>query len=183
MAKRVLLICGTRPEAVKLAPVYLELHHRPGLAVRLVVTAQHREMLDQVLGCFAITPDADLNIMTHGQSLSDVTCRALQGLEPVLQEEAPDVVLVQGDTATVLAGALAAYYAQIAVGHVEAGLRTDNIYDPFPEEMLRRLTTQIATLHFAPTPAARGNLLRAGVRPEQVFVTGNTVVDALQAVA
>ena len=183
MPHKILIICGTRPEAIKLAPVYRELAQREQFRVRPAVTAQHREMLDQVLDCFDITPDHDLNVMAHGQSLSDVTCRSLRGLEPVLEEERPDMVLVQGDTATVLAGALAAYYARVAVGHVEAGLRTDDIYDPFPEEMLRRLTTQIATLHFAPTPNARENLLQDGVAGGRVFVTGNTVVDALQAVA
>ncbi len=180
----VLCVFGTRPEAVKMAPVCRELGARPDrFRLRVAVTGQHREMLDQVLACFQLEPDCDLDIMTRGQSLSDVTVRVLVGLEKVIGEQRPDLFLVQGDTASMFAGALAAYYAQVPVGHVEAGLRTDNIYDPFPEEMMRRLATQIASVHFAPTAQARRNLTECGVAPEAIYLTGNTVVDALQQVA
>ncbi|HEY3412254.1 MAG TPA: UDP-N-acetylglucosamine 2-epimerase (non-hydrolyzing) [Armatimonadota bacterium] len=180
----VMPIFGTRPEAVKMAPVIRELLRYPKLVrVRTVVTAQHREMLDQVLAVFNIVPAVDLNIMAHGQTLSQITTRALSGLDPVIEREKPDIILVQGDTTTVFAASLAAFYHKVAVGHVEAGLRTNNKYDPFPEEMMRRLTGQIADLHFAPTDLSRWNLLQSGVSDERIFVTGNTVIDALLSVA
>ena len=181
---KVMPIFGTRPEAVKMAPVIKELQRYPEqVRLQVAVTAQHREMLDQILRIFDITPDFDLNIMQPGQTLAGITTRALSGLDDLLAREKPDLVLVQGDTATVFAGALAAFYQKIAVGHVEAGLRTDNKYDPFPEEMMRRLTGVLADLHFAPTEQSRDNLLRGGVPPERIFVTGNTVIDALLSVA
>jgi UDP-N-acetylglucosamine 2-epimerase (non-hydrolysing) len=178
-AIKVMTVFGTRPEAVKLAPLIKEMERHPEICVRVVVTAQHREMLDQVLRLFAIKPDYDLNIMKPQQSLFDVTTAALTGLNQVYFEEKPDMVLVQGDTTTTFAAALGAFYRQIAVGHVEAGLRTWNRYSPFPEEMNRTLTSSLAILHFAPTDTARENLLREGIAPEKVFVTGNTVIDAL----
>jgi UDP-N-acetylglucosamine 2-epimerase (non-hydrolysing) len=175
-----MVIFGTRPEAIKLAPVIAALRGRPDVfETRVAVTAQHREMLDQVLECFGVEPDYDLDIMEHGQSLSDITSRVLCGVEPLLANERPDIVLVQGDTTTVFAAALAAFYQQIPVGHVEAGLRTDDKYNPFPEEINRRLASVLADLHFAPTPAARDRLLAEGVAAGRVFVTGNTVIDAL----
>ena len=177
---KVMTIFGTRPEAIKMAPVVLELKKYPALITPVVaVTAQHREMLDQVLQLFKIVPDYDLGIMTKGQTLFDITCRAMQGLNEVLGQERPDIVLVHGDTTTTFAGALAAYYHQIAVGHVEAGLRTQNKFSPFPEEMNRKLTGALTDLHFAPTPSARDNLLAEGVEASSIFVTGNTVIDAL----
>ncbi|MBW3625697.1 MAG: UDP-N-acetylglucosamine 2-epimerase (non-hydrolyzing) [Armatimonadetes bacterium] len=180
----VMPIFGTRPEAVKMAPVIRELQRFPDqVRLRIAVTAQHREMLDQILRIFDIRPDFDLNIMQPGQTLAGITTRALSGLDELLSEEKPDLVLVQGDTATVFAGALAAFYHKIAVGHVEAGLRTQNQYDPFPEEMMRRLTGQIADLHFAPTEQSRQNLLQNGVPDDRIDVTGNTVIDALLSVA
>lgn len=180
----VMPIFGTRPEAIKMAPVIRELQRFPERArVVTVVTAQHREMLDQVLAVFGITPDADLNIMAPDQTLTRITTRALDGLDSVIARERPDVILVQGDTTTVFAAALAAFYHQVAVGHVEAGLRTHDKYDPFPEEMMRRLTSQIADLHFAPTDLARRNLLASGTPENAIFVTGNTVIDALLSVA
>ncbi len=179
-----MLVFGTRPEAIKLAPVYAELRKRLNVfETRVVVTAQHREMLDQVLECFGIQPDHDLDIMQHGQSLADVTSRVLYGMEPVLSRGRPDIVLVQGDTTTVFAAALAAFYQQIPLGHIEAGLRSDDKYNPFPEEINRRLTSVLCDIHFAPTATARERLLTEGVAPEQVFVTGNTVIDALLSVA
>ena len=182
--RRVMLVFGTRPEAIKLAPLYAELRDRSSVFdARVVVTAQHREMLDQVLQCFAMEPDHDLDIMEHGQSLADVTSRVLYGIEPLLRDEGPDIVLVQGDTTTVFAAALAAFYQQILVGHVEAGLRSDDKYNPFPEEINRRLTSVVADLHFAPTASARDRLLAEGIARERVFVTGNTVIDALLSVA
>ena len=177
---KVMSIFGTRPEAIKMAPVVRELmRHTDTIETRTLVTAQHREMLDQVLHLFHITPDYDLNIMAAGQTLFDITTRAMLGINEVFQKERPDLVLVHGDTTTTFAGALAAYYHQIPVGHVEAGLRTHDIYSPFPEEMNRRLTGGIATLHFAPTPTAHANLLAEGVPDQRIFVTGNTVIDAL----
>jgi UDP-N-acetylglucosamine 2-epimerase (non-hydrolysing) len=177
-------IFGTRPEAVKMAPVIRELQRYPEqVDLKITVTAQHREMLDQILEIFDIQPDFDLNIMQPGQTLAEITTRALSGLDRLLEAEQPDLVLVQGDTTTVFAGALAAFYRKVAVGHVEAGLRTDNKYDPFPEEMMRRLTGQVADLHFAPTEVARQNLLRDGVPDHRITVTGNTVIDALLSVA
>ena len=182
MAKKikVMTVFGTRPEAIKMAPVVLELAKHPDKIVPVVtVTAQHREMLDQVLKLFDIKPDHDLDIMAAGQTLFDITSRAMMGLDKVLQEEKPDIVLVHGDTTTTFAGALASYYHQISVGHVEAGLRTYNKYSPFPEEMNRKLTGSIADLHFAPTATSQHNLLSEAVDDEKIFVTGNTVIDAL----
>ena len=181
MAKiiKVMTVFGTRPEAIKMAPVVLELAKNSDFESIVTVTAQHREMLDQVLRLFNIVPDYDLDIMAKDQTLFDITTKALQGLEKVLSEVKPDIVLVHGDTTTTFVGALAAYYNQIAVGHVEAGLRTGNKYSPFPEEMNRKLTGAISDLHFAPTQTSRGNLLREGVEEEKIFVTGNTVIDAL----
>jgi UDP-N-acetylglucosamine 2-epimerase (non-hydrolysing) len=178
--KRVLVSFGTRPEAIKLAPVIKELQKHPGEFTTLVlVTAQHRGMLDQVLDVFDIKPHFDLDIMRAGQTLTEVTKRALVGLEGILLKTQPDMVLVQGDTTSAFVSALAAYYQRIAVGHVEAGLRTEDKYAPYPEEMNRRLVGVLADLHFAPTPWARDNLLREGVPASRVSVTGNTVIDAL----
>ena len=175
-----MLVFGTRPEAIKMAPLVKAFQQQPEEFETVVcVTGQHREMLDQVLKIFEITPDYDLNIMKQGQDLYDVTARVLTGMRDVLKEAQPDVVLVHGDTTTSTAAALAAFYQQIPVGHVEAGLRTYNIYSPGPEEMNRQITGRIATYHFAPTPLSRQNLLAEGVKEEQVTVTGNTVIDAL----
>ena len=176
---KVMSVFGTRPEAIKMAPVVLELCKYPQIESLVAVTAQHREMLDQVLNLFDIRPDFDLNIMSEGQTLFDITDRALLGLDKVFAAAKPDVILVHGDTTTTFAGALAAYYHQIEVGHVEAGLRTQNKFSPYPEEMNRRLTGALADIHFAPTTTAKENLLREGVAPEKIFVTGNTVIDAL----
>ncbi|MFO7946585.1 MAG: UDP-N-acetylglucosamine 2-epimerase (non-hydrolyzing) [Armatimonadota bacterium] len=174
------LVYGTRPEAIKLAPIYLELQNRGAhFRTTVVVTAQHRELLDQMLSVFGIQPDVDLDIMQAGQTLSGVTCRALSSLQETLHSLAPDMVLVQGDTTTVFAGALAAFYEKIAVGHVEAGLRTGNRYSPFPEEINRKLTGVLTNLHFAPTERARDALVAENVDPASVFITGNTVIDAL----
>jgi UDP-N-acetylglucosamine 2-epimerase (non-hydrolysing) len=179
----VMPIFGTRPEAVKMAPLVNLLKSRPEeFRCVVCVTAQHRQMLDQVLEAFHITPDYDLDIMQTGQTLTQVTTRALEGLERVLTEVQPDIVLAQGDTTTVLAAAIAASYQKIAFGHVEAGLRTDNKFDPFPEEINRRLTGQLTDLHFAPTSRARENLLREGISEEKIYLTGNTVIDALKQV-
>ncbi len=178
---KLMTVFGTRPEAIKMCPLVLEMRRYPEYIQPIVaVTAQHREMLDQVLELFGIKPDYDLNIMTSGQTLYDVTTRALMGLKPVMEEAKPDMVLVHGDTTTTFAGALAAFYAQIPVGHVEAGLRTGNKYSPYPEEMNRKLTGAIADMHFAPTATSKANLLRENVAPENILVTGNTVIDALQ---
>lgn len=178
--KKVMLVFGTRPEAIKMAPLVKEFQKNPEHFQTIVcVTGQHRQMLDQVLELFEITPDYDLDIMKAGQDLYDVTSRVLVGMRDVLKEAQPDVVLVHGDTTTSTAAALAAFYQQIPVGHVEAGLRTHNIYSPWPEEMNRQLTGRIATYHFAPTPLSRENLLREGVTEEKITVTGNTVIDAL----
>lgn len=175
-----MLVFGTRPEAIKMAPLVKEFQKNPEHFQTIVcVTGQHRQMLDQVLELFEITPDYDLDIMKAGQDLYDVTSRVLVGMRDVLKEAQPDVVLVHGDTTTSTAAALAAFYQQIPVGHVEAGLRTHNIYSPWPEEMNRQLTGRIATYHFAPTPLSRENLLREGVTEEKIKVTGNTVIDAL----
>ena len=176
---KVLTVFGTRPEAIKMAPVVKALAAADGIDARVCVTAQHREMLDQVLSLFKIAPDYDLDIMKAGQSLSDITSRVLSGLEPTLKEFAPDIVLVHGDTTTTLAASLAAYYQRIAVGHVEAGLRTGNIYSPWPEEINRKVAGAITSLHFAPTDGSRQNLLREGVKDSAIHVTGNTVIDAL----
>ena len=177
---KVMTVFGTRPEAIKMAPIVLELAKHPDKITPVVaVTAQHREMLDQVLGLFNITPDYDLDIMAQGQTLFDITSKAMMGLDKVLEQEKPDIVLVHGDTTTTFAGALAAYYHQTTVGHVEAGLRTHDKYSPFPEEMNRKLTGCIADLNFAPTETSESNLLAENVKPESIFVTGNTVIDAL----
>jgi len=178
--KKILTIFGTRPEAIKLAPVIKELERRNDVFVsKVCVTAQHREMLDPFLQLFGINPDWDLNIMQPNQSLFDVTAKALVKLKEVLEKENPDLVLVQGDTTTTFTAALAAYYLKIKVGHVEAGLRTLDKYNPFPEELNRRLVGHIADLHFAPTKRAKENLLSEGIPESSIFVTGNTVVDAL----
>lgn len=181
---KVMTVFGTRPEAIKMAPVIKALRERPAwFSVSVVVTGQHREMLDQVLDLFGIIPDDDLEIMTTEQTLTEVTVRALQGLEEVLARERPDCVLVQGDTTTAMAAALASFYHRVPVGHVEAGLRTNDPYQPFPEEINRRLISTVATWHFAPTSVARDNLLRENVPATRIWVTGNTVIDALQQVA
>lgn len=175
-----MLVFGTRPEAIKMAPLVKEFQKYPeDFRTIVCVTGQHREMLDQVLEIFEIKPDYDLNIMKQGQDLYDVTAKVLLGMRDILKEEHPDVVLVHGDTTTSTAAALAAFYQQIPVGHVEAGLRTHNIYSPWPEEMNRQLTGRIAEYDFAPTPLSRRNLEQEGVRPEKISVTGNTVIDAL----
>ena len=178
--KKVMLVFGTRPEAIKMAPLVKEFEkHADEFQTIVCVTGQHRQMLDQVLQLFDIKPDYDLNIMKQGQDLYDVTARVLTGLRDVLKEAQPDVVLVHGDTTTSTAAALAAFYQQIPVGHVEAGLRTHNIYSPWPEEMNRQLTGRMATYNFAPTPLSKQNLLREAVAEESIIVTGNTVIDAL----
>lgn len=178
--KKVMLVFGTRPEAIKMAPVIRELKRDADrLDVVVTVTGQHRQMLDSVLDVFGIKPDYDLNIMRPGQDLYDVTSRVLTGMRDVLAAERPDIVLVHGDTATSTAAALAAFYARVRVGHVEAGLRTGDIYSPWPEEMNRRLTGQLAGLHFSPTEVAKSNLLAENIDEKSIFVTGNTVIDAL----
>ncbi len=174
---KVLVVFGTRPEAIKMAPVVRALNGK--LEVKVCVTAQHREMLDQVLDLFEIVPDYDLDIMKPGQDLFDVTSNVLSGMKQVLSEEQPDVVLVHGDTTTTMATSMAAFYLNIPVGHVEAGLRTYNIHSPFPEEFNRQITTKITQFHFAPTENARQNLLNEQVMEQQIYVTGNTVIDAL----
>lgn len=181
--KKIMLVFGTRPEAIKMAPLVNEFQKYPEEFQTIVcATGQHRQMLDQVLHLFEISPDYDLDIMKQGQDLYDVTSRVLLGMREVLRESQPDVVLVHGDTTTSTAAALASFYQQIPVGHVEAGLRTHNIYSPWPEEMNRQITGRIATYHFAPTELSRKNLLAEGVADEKIFVTGNTVIDALQQV-
>ncbi len=181
--KTIMLVFGTRPEAIKMAPLVKEFQKYPETFKTVVcVTGQHRQMLDQVLQLFEIAPDYDLNIMKQGQDLYDVTARVLTGMRDVLKEAQPDVVLVHGDTTTSTAAALAAFYQQIPVGHVEAGLRTHNIYSPWPEEMNRQITGRIATYNFAPTPLSKANLLRESVAEESIAVTGNTVIDALHLV-
>nr|WP_306445511.1 UDP-N-acetylglucosamine 2-epimerase (non-hydrolyzing) [Odoribacter splanchnicus] len=178
--KNMMLVFGTRPEAIKMAPLVKEFQKYPEKFKTIVcVTGQHREMLDQVLRIFDIQPDYDLNIMKQGQDLYDVTAKVLIGMRDVLKETQPDIVLVHGDTTTSTAAALAAFYQQIPVGHVEAGLRTHNIYSPWPEEMNRQITGRIATYHFAPTSLSKDNLLQEGVSEERIIVTGNTVIDAL----
>lgn len=178
--KKIMLVFGTRPEAIKMAPLVKEFQKHSDIFNTIVcVTGQHRQMLDQVLDLFEIQPDYDLNIMKQGQDLTDVTCRVLTGMRDVLQEAKPDIVLVHGDTTTSTAAALAAFYQQIPVGHVEAGLRTHNIYSPWPEEMNRLITGRIATYNFSPTPLSRQNLLDENVKEDSITVTGNTVIDAL----
>jgi UDP-N-acetylglucosamine 2-epimerase (non-hydrolysing) len=179
MPIKTLCVFGTRPEAIKMAPLALSLAADDRFDAKVCVTGQHREMLDQVLELFELEPDHDLNIMKPGQDLTDVTTAILQGMKSVLAEEKPDIVLVHGDTSTTLSATLAAYYQQVPVGHVEAGLRTGNLYSPWPEEANRKLTGALAELHFAPTDRSRQNLLDEGVAPAKVFVTGNTVIDAL----
>ena len=176
---KILSVFGTRPEAIKMAPLVIGLAEAPDVESRVCVTAQHREMLDQVLTLFNIVPDYDLNLMKPGQRLHDLTGAIIAGLKPVLEDFRPDLVLVHGDTTTTLSASLASYYAQVPVGHVEAGLRTGNIYSPWPEEINRKLTGAIAELHFAPTEKSRANLLSEAVKADRVTVTGNTVIDAL----
>lgn len=181
---KVLAVCGTRPDAVKMAPVVLELNRRPDeVETVLAVTGQHREMLEQALQAFNLVPDHDLDIMSRRQTLAQITTRALEGLDRVIGEARPDLVLAQGDTTTTFAAALGAFYHRVPFGHVEAGLRTDNKYDPFPEEMNRRLAGALSDMHFAPTERARANLVREGVREDDIYVTGNTVIDALLTIA
>ena len=177
--KKILTVFGTRPEAIKMAPLVHALEADGRFDAKVCVTAQHREMLDQVLELFEINPDFDLNIMKAGQTLNDVTTAILSGIKPVLEDFKPDVVLVHGDTATTFAASLAAYYQQIKVAHVEAGLRTGNIYSPWPEEANRKLTSAITSYHFAPTVGSKDNLLNEGVSEDEITVTGNTVIDAL----
>ena len=177
--KKMVTVFGTRPEAIKMAPIVEALAADDRFDARVCVTAQHREMLDQVLELFEITPDYDLNLMKPGQDLTDITCGVLNGLKPILVDFKPDYVLVHGDTSTMLSASLAAYYQQIKVGHVEAGLRTGNIYSPWPEEANRKLTGALANIHFAPTEGSRQNLLKEGVPDEAIVVTGNTGIDAL----
>jgi len=173
-------VFGTRPETIKMAPLVKELQNRSEIETIICVTAQHRQMLDQVLDIFQIIPDYDLNIMQKGQTLSDITAKVLKGIEEVIQKENPDIVLVHGDTSTTFAGALAAFYNETDVGHVEAGLRTYNKYSPFPEELNRQFVGNIADIHFAPTEMSRENLLNEGKKEENIIVTGNTAIDALQ---
>jgi len=179
MKKKVLTVFGTRPEAIKMAPLVKQLEVDDRFDAKVCVTAQHREMLDQVLQLFEIQPDYDLDLMSPGQSLNDVTAKILLALKPVLEEFRPDVVLVHGDTATTFSASLAAYYEQISVGHVEAGLRTGNIYSPWPEEANRKLTGALTRFHFAPTDTSKANLLAENYAIEDIYVTGNTVIDAL----
>lgn len=179
MSSKVLVVFGTRPEAIKMAPVVIGLKQSEGLEVRVCVTAQHREMLDQVLDLFGIVPDHDLNLMKPGQDLFDITASVLVSLRDVLRQERPDMVLVHGDTTTCFAAALAAFYEGIAIGHVEAGLRTGDLSAPFPEEANRSLTGRLTSLHFAPTQGAADNLISEGIPEESIHVTGNTVIDAL----
>ena len=176
---KVMSIFGTRPEAIKMAPLVKELESREEIESIVCVTAQHREMLDQVLDTFQIKPDYDLNIMKQGQTLGDVTTRALTGLEEVIKESKPDIVLVHGDTTTTFAGALAAFYNQVAIGHVEAGLRTDDKYSPFPEEMNRQMVDCMTDMYFAPTELSKANLLKENIQEDRIYVTGNTAIDAM----
>ncbi|MCS2151138.1 non-hydrolyzing UDP-N-acetylglucosamine 2-epimerase [Scandinavium goeteborgense] len=176
---KVLTVFGTRPEAIKMAPLVHALANDPHFEAKVCVTAQHREMLDQVLKLFSIVPDYDLNVMSPGQGLTEITCRILQGLKPVLESFKPDVVLVHGDTTTTMAASLAAFYQRIPVGHVEAGLRTGDLYSPWPEEANRTMTGHLAIYHFAPTENSRQNLLRENISDKGIVVTGNTVIDAL----
>lgn len=177
--RKIIIVFGTRPEAIKMAPVIKEFLKYPQLSFKVVVTAQHREMLDQVLELFGIQPDYDLDLMQHGQTLTEMTSRIMTELEKVFIIEKPDLIMVQGDTTTTFAASLTAYYHKIPIGHVEAGLRTGNKYSPWPEEINRKLTGVISDLHFAPTRVAKENLLREGANPKHIYVTGNTVIDAL----
>lgn len=177
---KVMSIFGTRPEAIKMAPLVKELERRPEIKSIVCVTAQHREMLDQVLTTFDIQPDYDLNIMQQGQTLADITTRALQGLDGVIKEAKPDIILVHGDTTTTFAGGLAAFYNQVAIGHVEAGLRTYNKYSPYPEEMNRQMVDCMTDMFFAPTNLSRDNLLKENIPADKIYVTGNTAIDAMQ---
>ena len=177
---KVLIIFGTRPEAVKMAPIVKALENDENFISKICVTAQHRDMLDQVLRIFDIEPDYDLNIFQSGQTLTQITCRALTGLEDVIEEFKPDLILVQGDTTTVFTGALAAFYHQVKIGHVEAGLRSGNLYSPYPEEANRMLTGVLTNFHFAPTKNSKANLLREGYDESKIFITGNTSIDALK---
>ncbi|OPJ55268.1 non-hydrolyzing UDP-N-acetylglucosamine 2-epimerase [Alkalithermobacter paradoxus] len=179
---KVMTVFGTRPEAIKMAPLVKKLEEKDEFESIVCVTAQHREMLDSVLNLFHINPKYDLNIMKHGQTITDITNRVLKGLEEVLQSEKPDILLVHGDTTTTFAASLAAFYNKIPVGHVEAGLRSNNIYSPYPEEMNRKLTSNIALFHFAPTTGNKENLLKENVNERNIFITGNTVIDALLSV-
>lgn len=181
--KKVMVVFGTRPEAIKMAPVVQALKQQDGIQTLVTVTAQHRQMLDQVLDLFGITPDNDLDVMQPGQTLSGLFGKILEGMTAVLEQRLPDLVLVHGDTSTTFATALASLYAKIPVGHVEAGLRTGNLYAPWPEEANRRLTAPLTVLHFAPTESARANLLREGVNEQNIHITGNTVIDALLTVS
>jgi UDP-N-acetylglucosamine 2-epimerase (non-hydrolysing) len=176
---KVMTVFGTRPEAIKMAPLVKKLQNTDKIESIVCVTAQHREMLDMVLELFNITPDYDLNIMSHGQTLVDITSKALYGLDDIIKKEKPDIVLVHGDTTTTLVGAQAAFYNKVKVGHVEAGLRSGNIYSPFPEEMNRKITGTIANIHFAPTIGNKKNLLKEGISEDKIYITGNTVIDAL----
>lgn len=176
---KLLIVFGTRPEAIKMAPLVKVLQKLPMLNIKVCVTAQHRQMLDQVLQLFEIVPDFDLDLMRPDQRLTQLTCNILQSMEPIFEQYKPDWVLVHGDTSTTLATSLAAYYQQVNVAHVEAGLRTHNLHSPWPEEANRQITGRLASFHFAPTEQAKDNLLREGVAPDSIFVTGNTVIDAL----
>lgn len=178
--KKIMCVFGTRPEAIKICPLVLELRKRPGLEVVVCVTAQHRQMLDQVLSAFGVVPDFDLNIMKDRQTLFDITMNIMNSIKSVLEKVRPDVVLVHGDTSTTFVTALACFYLQIPVGHVEAGLRTYNIYSPYPEEFNREAVGIISQYNFAPTPLAASNLIREGKKPETIYITGNTVIDAMQ---
>lgn len=177
---KIMTVFGTRPEGVKMAPIIKEIQKRKDIDQVVCITAQHRQMLDQVINLFDIKPDYDLDIFKPGQSLTDITTNSLKGLEEVIKKERPDILLVQGDTTTVFAGALAAFYQKVRIGHVEAGLRSGNLYSPYPEEANRKLTGIVTDFHFAPTDANRENLLREGYPEEKIFITGNTVIDALK---
>ena len=177
---KVMSVFGTRPEAIKMAPLVIELNKHKQIESKVLITAQHREMLDQVLHIFNISADYDLDLMQHGQTIVDVTSRVLYGVIDIIKKDRPDIVLVHGDTTTTFAAALAAFYEKVPVGHVEAGLRTDNIYSPFPEEMNRQLTGRLSTYHYAPTASNKENLLKENVKDESILITGNTVIDALQ---
>ncbi len=179
MKLKILTVFGTRPEAIKMAPLIKELKKRQEIECKVLVTAQHRQMLDSVLEIFGIIPDFDLNIMKHGQTVADITCRVMYGCQEIFKNYRPDMVLVHGDTTTTFAASLSAFYEKIPVGHIEAGLRSDNIYSPYPEEMNRRLTGRLASYHFAPTVSNKANLLKENVSAKDIVVTGNTVIDAL----